>query len=233
MTGVQTCALPICTAVSPVHIAERLTQIFGPVGLGWGFEVRDIHYIPVEKPEVVYVSVEVWWKLDGVTNKGDPNGRASFQHVGGGMLQKGGKNGIRYDDEAVKGAVTDAIGKAFTYLGAAADIHLGLFDDVKYLRAAEAAFADEGKAAPQTPETEGAEDKKAAAAAEVETWQKNILAQIEGLPVELESMTLLKGVREGAKAMFAKLGEEHPAVAAVRSALIAKREKITAAAAGE
>lgn len=215
------------TAITPLHIAERLTQIFGPCGLGWGFQVNQIDYVPAEAPEVVYVLVTLWWKLDGVTNKGEV-GRAEIQHVGGTMLKKGGKDGpARYDDEAVKAAVTDAIGKAATYIGAAADVYLGLFDDNKYVKDAQELFTSStGTTAPAAPEGENEAEKKANIEAEVEVWKANILKQIDALKDEDESMVLLKGIRTGALAVLEKLGD-HPAAAAVKEAIVKKRQAIS------
>ena len=42
-------------------------------------------------------------------------------------------SGLRTDDEAFKKAFTDAIGNAMKHLGMSADVHMGLFDDSKYV----------------------------------------------------------------------------------------------------
>ena len=44
------------------------------------------------------------------------------------------------DDEAFKKAFTDAIGNAFKFVGVAADVHMGLFEDSKYLAEVTAEF---------------------------------------------------------------------------------------------
>ena len=47
-------------------------------------------------------------------------------------------------DEAFKAAYTDALSNAMKLIGVGADVHMGRFDDNKYLREAAAAFDDEG-----------------------------------------------------------------------------------------
>jgi hypothetical protein len=43
------------------------------------------------------------------------------------------KSGLHASDEAFKAAYTDAIGNAMKFIGVAADVYMGLFDDNKYI----------------------------------------------------------------------------------------------------
>ena len=54
------------------------------------------------------------------------------------------------DEEAPKKSLTDALSKAMSWLGFAADIHLGRWDDNKYVNAAARAYEGE-RAAPVAP----------------------------------------------------------------------------------
>lgn len=224
------------TAIAPTHIVERMTRIFGPCGWGWGWDIKQVDYLPPERPELVNVCVRFWWRMEGLTHQGDlhliPNGRAEYDHVGGSPLTKGSGDKRWYDDEALKGAVTDAIGKAALQIGMAADIHLGLFDDNKYVKEAERLFDDTERAerpARAGDAPEGNADRRSpeeVKADEIKEWANVIVAQVEKLPNEDESLALLKGIRSGAKSRVAELGEDHPDVVRIRDAIVAKREAI-------
>ena len=49
------------------------------------------------------------------------------------------------DDEAFKKAFTDAVMNAFKFIGVAADVHMGLFDDSKYVAEQKAEFGQSGQ----------------------------------------------------------------------------------------
>ncbi|WP_103729006.1 hypothetical protein [Novosphingobium sp. HII-3] len=119
------------TATKPIWVYRRLTEEFGPVGTGWGHQKPDYQVVPGADGEVlVYCTVECW--------HGD---RAnSFFGVGGDKVVAKNKNGLFSDDEAFKKAFTDAVMNAFKSLGVAADVHMGLFDDDKYVAAVEREF---------------------------------------------------------------------------------------------
>jgi hypothetical protein len=126
------------TAVKPMWVIKRLTEQFGPCGVGWGigrpqFEV--VHGGPGEA--LVYCTVSCW--------HGNPDNE--LYGVGGDRVATMRKSGEPFfDDEAFKKAFTDAVNNAFKFIGVAADIHMGLFDDSKYVaevgREFEAAQAD-------------------------------------------------------------------------------------------
>jgi hypothetical protein len=113
------------TAIKPMWVIKRLTEQFGPCGVGWGigeprFEV--VHGAPGET--LVYCTVSCWHgKPDNV-----------LYGVGGDRVAVMRANGNPFfDDEAFKKAFTDAVNNAFKFIGVAADIHMGLFDDSKYV----------------------------------------------------------------------------------------------------
>lgn len=122
------------TAVKPIWILKRLTEQFGPAGVGWGVNEPTFQVVTGGDSDVlVFCSVSAW--------HGD---RANvLWGVGGDKVAGKNKNGAFTDDEAFKKAFTDAVGNAFKTIGVAADIHLGLFDDDKYVTQAKADFAAE------------------------------------------------------------------------------------------
>lgn len=111
------------TNVSPQWRLEKLTELFGPCGIGW--VIDNVKYWTSEGAgECV-----MWCSLD---LKIFYNGEWSLpiNGIGGSKLYgKGQGDGI--NDEACKMAQTDAISVACKNLGMAADVYYGL-DDTKY-----------------------------------------------------------------------------------------------------
>lgn len=118
------------TALKPMWVWKRLTEQFGPFGSGWGCQKPHFELVPAGDELMVYCTVEGWH--DTASN--------SVWGVGGDKVIAMTKNGPRADDEAYKKAFTDALMNAFKFVGAGADIHMGLFDDNKYVQQMEAEF---------------------------------------------------------------------------------------------
>ena len=128
------------TAVKPMWVWQRLTELFGPCGEGWGFGQPVYQLVNGENREViVYCTVSAW--------HGD---KANILWgVGGDKVVSYVKANEQYkrperwenDDEAFKKAFTDALMNAFKFLGVAADVHMGLFDDHKYVQTMREEFA--------------------------------------------------------------------------------------------
>lgn len=119
------------TAVKPMWVYRRLTEQFGAVGMGWGHKKPDFQVVAGADGEVaVYCIVECWHT--------DPSN--GFFGVGGDKVVGKNKHGLFTDDEAFKKAFTDAVMNAFKSVGVAADVHMGLFDDDKYVAQMEREF---------------------------------------------------------------------------------------------
>lgn len=124
------------TAIKPIWAIKMLTETFGPVGIGWGQGKPDFTIVPADGGEVlVYCTVECWHTARENT----------FYGVGGDKAVAKNKNGLFTDDEAFKKAFTDATLNAFKSAGVAADIHMGLFDDDKYVAQVDREFAEAEK----------------------------------------------------------------------------------------
>lgn len=111
------------TAVKPMWIVKRLTEQFGPAGVGWGVNKPEFQVVEAAGDVLVYCTVSAWHGAKDNVLWG----------VGGDKVAGKNKNGPFSDDEAFKKAFTDAINNAFKSIGVAADIHMGLFDDDKYV----------------------------------------------------------------------------------------------------
>jgi len=128
------------TAVKPQWVILRLTQEFGPVGVGWGMDEPSFQVVPGDNKEVlVFCTVRAW--------HGSPS-NVMFG-VGGDKVVTHIKANEQYnrperwenDDESFKKAYTDALMNAFKFAGVASDVHMGRFDDNKYVQEMKAEFA--------------------------------------------------------------------------------------------
>jgi uncharacterized short protein YbdD (DUF466 family) len=126
------------TSVKPMWVLHRLTEEFGPAGIGWGVNEPQFQVVAGEGEILVYCTVSAWHgKRENV-----------LWGVGGDKVLTKRSSGPFHDDEAFKKAFTDAVNNAFKSVGVAADIHMGLFDDDKYVASMREEFADE----PEVPE---------------------------------------------------------------------------------
>ena len=114
------------TAISAAYQIMRATEVFGPIGEGWGYTAGD----PIFQEGIVFVPVTLW--------HGKPSN--FFGPMQGGAEWKDAKSG-RLDSDAAKKATTDALTKLLSQLGFNADVFLGKFDDNKYLAEVREEFA--------------------------------------------------------------------------------------------
>lgn len=126
------------TAQNPTYAIKKMTNHFGPAGVGWGLGKPEFTLVHGQDGEVlVYCVLELWY-IDGDI-------KAITYGVGGDFAVSKNKNGLRADDEAFKKATTDAMTNAMKTIGVAADLHLGMFDDSKYVNAVDKEFREEEK----------------------------------------------------------------------------------------
>lgn len=132
------------TSPSPHWIKLRLTETFGPAGIGWGTNVLSERFETIGNTVMHYIHIRLWYVLDGE--------RGEIEEHGGTQLGGLRKDGTPFaDEDAPKKSMTDALVKAASALGFAADIFLGRWDDNKYVADREqeetkAARATEAKA---------------------------------------------------------------------------------------
>lgn len=109
------------TAIKPYWLMRRATEAFGPCGIGWGWEEVENKYVA----GVWCSRVRLWYLLN--------HQRGVIEQWGQTQMEGTNKNGPYVDEEAPKKAVTDAVTKCLSYLGFAGDVHMGMFDDTKYV----------------------------------------------------------------------------------------------------
>jgi hypothetical protein len=140
------------TAIKPIYTEQKMTETFGPCGIGWGINEPTFQTAPGSDGQLaVYCTVSIWVKQGDAVS-------APIYGVGGDMVVVKQSAGLRTDDEAFKKAFTDAVGNAMKHLGMSADVHMGRFDDSKYVSELRAELAAEeappqAAPAPEPPKT--------------------------------------------------------------------------------
>jgi len=141
------------TAINAEYLAKRATEVFGPLGIGWGVDILDEQVMEgapillngeVIGHELIHkVRVRLWYKWKGETGDVHQFGQTIF--VGR------DRNGLYTDEDAPKKSLTDAMVKCLSLLGFSADVYLGLYDDNKYVTDLRREFEQE-ETVPQTEE---------------------------------------------------------------------------------
>lgn len=149
------------TAIDAQYCIMKATELFGPVGEKWGYitetEFRDNH---------VVCKVKVWH--GNIDLAFGPYVSIQPLYVG---------RARRFDTDAAKKGITDALTKCLSHLGIGGDVFMGRYDDNTYVAMLRQKAADEAKEASKvfsphpylTPEQEKEledMDRKAAAAAQ-------------------------------------------------------------------
>jgi hypothetical protein len=123
------------TAINATYQAQKATDTFGPCGIGWGLDILEERYQDgapllqdgaVVGKEVIHVlRAKLWYVYQGK--------RGEVIHFGQTPFVGRNKNGFFTDEEAPKKSMTDAMSKCLSLIGFSADVHLGLYDDNKYV----------------------------------------------------------------------------------------------------
>lgn len=128
----------------PYWIVERLTDEFGPCGIGWGFTILNERIERFSDTDTLHIAVvRFWYEMDGK--------RGELEQIGQTKASYTTKNGaFMMDEDAPKKSVTDALVKCASYLGFAGDIFAGRWDDSRYVAEARAEW--EGRKREANPE---------------------------------------------------------------------------------
>jgi hypothetical protein len=109
------------TSINHNYQIKRATELFGPCGFGWGYDVINASIIDGAmvsntQTKVSSVQIEFWYKHQDQVCKFSHFGQTPFVSVGT------DEKAIT-DEDAHKKSLTDAIGKALSMLGFSADIY--------------------------------------------------------------------------------------------------------------
>ena len=163
------------TSISGQHMVKRATEVFGPVGIGWGWAVAEERFdqggeIRNDKGEIIgheighTVRIKLWFMQDDKRGEVEQYGCTPFTYKS--------KWGVTTDTEAPKKSLTDAVKKGLAMLGFSADIFLGLYDDRDYVA--------EREAEAQLEQAENKEAEVARQAQERLDWLKAALDTMAG-----------------------------------------------------
>lgn len=108
------------TAIDPYHQIKNATEKFGPVGVGWGWSVERVEYLPTNEMALL---IRLWHTEK--TNTFDQWGQASL------YIDKAEN---KKDTDCFKKATTDGVTKCLSLIGFNADVFLGKFEDNKYVQ---------------------------------------------------------------------------------------------------
>ncbi|ULL06573.1 Rad52/Rad22 family DNA repair protein [Pseudomonas putida] len=137
------------TSLNGTAMVMKATEVFGPVGIGWGWKVIEERFddghevfagegdkrICLGREIGHTVKIQLWFMQGGQRGEVEQYGCTRYQYKT--------KYGMTTDGEAPKKSLTDAIKKALSMLGFSADVFLGMFDDVNYVQQLQAEQAIE------------------------------------------------------------------------------------------
>lgn len=115
------------TDIKPQWRIEKMTEVFGPCGIDWKYEItRQWTEDGCDGQKMCFCNVNLYFRdSDGEYSDAIPG-------TGGNMLTAKEKNGLYSSDEAYKMALTDALSVAMKMIGMAADVYRGAGVDSKY-----------------------------------------------------------------------------------------------------
>ena len=205
------------TSINGVAMFKEATKIWGPVGIGWGYEILDEVFqhggpifddanMKVADNMVHTIKLELWYKDGEDTGKVVQFGHTPFIYKT--------KYGPKTDFEAPKKSLTDAIKKCLSMLGFSADIFMGMFDDQEYTDAL--AIKEKIKKADDTAvETQVQRD-------ELRAWMEKELAAYPLIPNKASLKHVCQGHLNSAQLKCQAVGVPFEAV---QKSFIAARDK--------
>jgi hypothetical protein len=102
--------------INPVYRIKRMTEIFGPCGIGWRYEIVK-QWLETYGNEVkAFTHINLYIKWDGVWSEAIPG-------IGGAAFVSMESKGAYVSDECYKMSLTDALSVSMKALGIAADIY--------------------------------------------------------------------------------------------------------------
>lgn len=137
------------TEINPMWRIKKLTEMFGPCGIGWYYRSVREWMETYDKTVVAFVKIELYVKVGGEWSM-------PIQGTGGSTFVELQKGSPYVSDECFKMATTDAISVACKQLGIGADVYWNQ-DGTKYARKDQAPEGtkrptEEPKRPPEDPE---------------------------------------------------------------------------------
>lgn len=106
------------TDINPMWRIKKLTELFGPCGIGWKYEIVNKWTETTTAKDEITANMEInlFVKVDGEWSEPIPG-------IGGSMLVANERSGLYVNDECYKMALTDALSVACKALGMGADVY--------------------------------------------------------------------------------------------------------------
>lgn len=131
------------TSINGMYIVMRATEVFGPIGKGWGFEIlvdrfdqgaplttgKSDSVTVIGHEQMHTILLKLWYLRAGKKNYITQFGHTPYVFKT--------SWGIKTDFDAPKKSLTDAIKKCLSLAGFSADVHMGMFDDPIYIEGLE------------------------------------------------------------------------------------------------
>lgn len=112
------------TSPNPQYVIRCLTELFGPVGQGFGWRILEDGFQQLGDTHLHWCRIEFWHTSRDNTFEAYGQTKAAY-------VTSTGRH--RVDEDAPKKSLTDAITKAASQIGIAANIFLGRWDDSRYV----------------------------------------------------------------------------------------------------
>lgn len=109
--------------INPMWRIKAMTQVFGPCGIGWRYEIVKQWSETYGQEVKAYTNINLYIKVDGAWSEPIPG-------TGGATLVEVNQRGSYVNDEGYKMSLTDALSVAMKALGVAADIYFSA--DARY-----------------------------------------------------------------------------------------------------
>ena len=117
------------TSPKAYWLIQRATETFGPIGQGWGVDIKDHGFQKLDDVTICHwIIIVLWYMKDGQ--------KCCIEQSGGSKAMYKASTGMVYDDDAIKKSKTNATVKALSLLGFAGDIHAGYWNAPGYQRQA-------------------------------------------------------------------------------------------------
>ncbi len=104
------------TDINPMWRIKKLTEMFGPCGIGWKYEIEKEWIEKNGDEQAAFIKINLYIKDDNKWSDAIPG-------IGGSMFVTKEKNGLYTSDECFKMALTDALSVSCKALGIAADVY--------------------------------------------------------------------------------------------------------------
>lgn len=152
------------TDINPMWRIKKLTEVFGPCGIGWKYVIKSKELHPGAEGEIsAIVDIDLYYKENGEWSEPIPG-------TGGNAFVVKESKGLRTNDDCFKSALTDAISVAAKAIGVGGSVYWEK-DKTKYGKAGDKVKDDDDK---KGAEIKKEDDAWRAADAELMDYAKTI-----------------------------------------------------------